>query len=287
MTDTKQTTTLALSPSSLTEALAFAAQIKGSKLLPAHYKDDAASIAVQMITGMELGFTPMASLRAIHVINGRPGMSAEAIAAMVQNSPKCEYLMLTESSATKATYETKRAGHPKPITMSFTIEQAKAMGLTGKDNWKDPTHMLRHRCVTAICRAAYSDVLLGMSSVAEIEDEVWLERSKSEQVRVDPSPEIVSAVRGDSPKPKPSPSDATWTEPPSSAPPVNDAPKAELTAAEAVEQKYAVALREASGLDALNMVAMGIKKDIEDADAKKRLLAVYNESLARLKAGAP
>jgi hypothetical protein len=45
----------------------------------------------------------------------------------------------------RAIYETKRVGST-PVKISFTIEQAKQAGLTGKDNWRNyPAAMLRAR----------------------------------------------------------------------------------------------------------------------------------------------
>jgi hypothetical protein len=54
----------------------------------------------------------------------------------------------------------------------FTIEEAQAAGLAGKDNWKKyPAAMLRARCVSALSRAVYPEAVLGIyeSTSEEIE----------------------------------------------------------------------------------------------------------------------
>jgi hypothetical protein len=106
----------------------------------------------------------MQSLRSIHVIEGKPSCSADLILALCKRRPEvCRYFRLVRSDATVATYETLRDGRPAPTTLSFTIEQAKSASLTGKDNWKKyPEAMLRARCIAALARAVYPDLVLGV-----------------------------------------------------------------------------------------------------------------------------
>lgn len=286
---------LAIRPTTLAEALAFANAIKGSKLLPVAFQGDAASIAVQMVTGMELGFSPFAALRAIHMIEGRPALSAEAIGALVNSSSQCEYLALTESNDTFAEYTTKRRSHPKPVTMRFTFDQAKKMGIVEsekgvKKNWREPTTMLRHRCLTALCRAVYPDVTLGIPSASDVEDEIFLERVEKTIAPVEPSADLINAVRGEKKEPaKPEAEDAVFTEtkePEKAEATTLEKPKtaAEMTPEEAEEQKFAVAMREASSLEALNLVGFSIPTKINEKAARDRLRVIYNARVAELKA---
>lgn len=53
--------------------------------------------------------------------------------------------------------------------MSYTIAQAKQAGLLGSQAWqKYPDAMLRARCLSAICRAVYPDLILGMYDPDEL-----------------------------------------------------------------------------------------------------------------------
>ena len=178
-----QNTALALAPTSAPiatpAALAFEAQNAGecltlartlvaSRLLPRAIATPEAAFAVIM-TGRELGLTAMQSLRSIHIIEGKPTLSADLMIALVRRSPVCEYLVLVEGTAKVATYEAKRKDSPKPTRMSFTIEDAERAGLLGKDNWRRfAPAMLRARCGSAICRAEFSDVMLGVYDPDEI-----------------------------------------------------------------------------------------------------------------------
>jgi hypothetical protein len=121
--------------------------------------------------GRELGLQPMQSLRGINVIKGKPTVAADLMGALVQSHPSgvCEYLLLTESSATRASYETRRKGAPRPVTMSYTMEQARTAGNAGKDNYKlHAEAMLRARALSAICRAVYQDIVYGLYVTGEI-----------------------------------------------------------------------------------------------------------------------
>lgn len=129
------------------------------------------NITATILTGQELGLTPMASLRSIDVIQGTPAMRAITMRALVQS--RGHYLHKVESSETRCVYEGRRAGDDGPPERSvWTIERARALGLTTKDNWrKQPEAMLIARASSEICRLVAADVLLGVPySAEELED---------------------------------------------------------------------------------------------------------------------
>lgn len=122
-----------------------------------------------MMTGHELGLSPTASVRAIHVINGRACLSADAMVAIVLKSGLCEFFNLTDLTDTSCTYSTKRKGTPGPVSYTFTMDDAKKAGLTG-GNWsKWPKNMLRARCASNLVRTAYPDALLGIYAIEDME----------------------------------------------------------------------------------------------------------------------
>ena len=155
-------------PRTMGEAWKLSETFHESGLLPRGVSSPAAAFTI-IATGAELGLSPMASLRSIHVIEGKPVLSAALIAGIVQRRPDiCEGFALVESSETIATYETTRRGQA-PVRMSFTIEQAQRAGLTGKDNWKKYPHaMLRARASAELARAVYPDVVGGLYDPDEI-----------------------------------------------------------------------------------------------------------------------
>jgi len=157
-------------PQNVQEALEVAPRLVGSRLLSKAINTPEAAFAI-MATGHELGLGMMASLRSIHIIEGKPTLSADAIQALVvSRADKCEYFRMVESTPTIATFSTKRVGHPSETTLSFTIEEARLAGVTGKDNWrKYPSAMLRARCIAALGRLVYPDLILGVYDPDEIE----------------------------------------------------------------------------------------------------------------------
>lgn len=146
--------------------------LSASKLMPEALQKSPADIFAIVQTGQELGLEPMKSIRGIAIIKGKPTLSADLMGALVKRERAvCEYLRLAESTDKVATYETKRVGEPQTTRMSFSIEEAQRAGLAG-DNWrKYPAAMLRARALSAICRAVYPDLLLGVYSEGELVDE--------------------------------------------------------------------------------------------------------------------
>lgn len=222
-----------ITPKSIDEAKSFSQMISKSALLPDALRGKEAEILMTIMTGAELGLAPMQSIRAIDVIKGKPTLKAEAMTALVRGRRDvCEYLVLKESTAKRCTYETKRVGDPGPTTMSFGIEDAQAAGLLGNDNYKRfPAAMLRARAGSAICKAVYSDLILGFYDPDEMAPE------RPADVR-DVTPAPLALV-----KPTPPPSnviDSTATVTPPAAPdygpngePLSERAKLEVAVAEA------------------------------------------------------
>ena len=163
-------TAQAFEPRNIDQALHLAGLLVASRLLPRSVGTPEAAFAI-IATGRELGLTAMQSLRSIHVIEGKPTLSADLILALVKSRRDvCAWFMLVESSERVAHYRTQRIGEPEPTDMSFTIEDAQRAGVTGKDNWKKyPAAMLRARCIAALSRAVYPDLTLGIYESDELE----------------------------------------------------------------------------------------------------------------------
>lgn len=124
---------------------------------------------VVILQGAELGMSAMQSLNSIQIVQGKPTMSAQGMLALVKSSGKAQYIRCVESTDKSCTWETKRQGDPEPSCSTFTVEDAKNMGLAGKDNYKKQLGvMLKWRAAAAICREVYPDVVLGVYSTDEI-----------------------------------------------------------------------------------------------------------------------
>jgi hypothetical protein len=183
----------ALTPSNLAEMKELATLAVKSGLLNEAISTPEAAFVI-IATGMELGLSPMQSLRGIHVIEGKPVLSADLLVALAKRSPECLYFRLVESSYERATYETRRRGEPRPTVLTWTLEDARRAELAHKRTWKaHPAAMLRARCAAALARAVYPDLLLGVYEEDE-GDEIRQSRLPR-PVRVSqPAPEVARSA---------------------------------------------------------------------------------------------
>ena len=141
--------------------------LKGNNL-----DETTANVMVVLMWGHELGVSPVQSMFNIHVIHGRPAVSAALKVGLVKQSPECLYMQCIETSATQATWETHRKGNAKPTRVTFTLEDAKKAKLYvregGDDNWaKWTATMLRWRAGAMLADAEYPDVTRGLGTQDE------------------------------------------------------------------------------------------------------------------------
>jgi tellurite resistance protein len=115
-----------------------------------------------MLAGVELGFSPMTALGAFDVIQGRAAAKAITLRALVQS--KGHEIIMVESTGTRCRMKGRRANSTEWQAVTWTIDRAKDLGLTGKHNWKaQPAAMLIARATSEICRLVASDAILGIA----------------------------------------------------------------------------------------------------------------------------
>ncbi len=190
--------TASLAPQNMNEAFSLAKHAAATGMFGVSSPEQALMV---LLRGMELGFGPSTALSAFHVIKGKPVLSADAqVALCLSRRDLCEYFTRTESTETVASYETKRVGTPRPVTLSFTMEEAKAAQLLSNDQWKKyPKAMLRHRAASALARDVYPELLLGiytpeeMESVSEPARQVTPIRAEVTVTRSDEAPPPLSS----------------------------------------------------------------------------------------------
>jgi len=164
---------LGLQIGSVDDAYRMAQALGRSGLVPSALRGKPDDILLILLWSNELGIGAAQGLAGIHVIDGKAGLSAEMIIALVHRHPSCVYFRLVESTEERATYETIREGSPEPTTLTWTIEDAQRAGLLGKQNWKKyPAEMLRARAAKGLGKAEYPDVLLGVVTQDELENDI-------------------------------------------------------------------------------------------------------------------
>ena len=130
-----------------------------------------AECAVILMTGAELGLSPMQSLRGIYVVEGRPTLAADTMVAVIRRSGVCALWRTIESTAETCTIEAKRNDDERAQSKTWTMADATRAGLAQKSIWKQyPAQMLRHRCAADLARELFSDVVLGLYDPEELDD---------------------------------------------------------------------------------------------------------------------
>lgn len=119
-----------------------------------------AQAIVKIQAGQELGLPPFAAMRGFDVIEGKPAPNAGLTAALVRRSGRYDYRVLRSDTSA---CELEWLDHGRAIgTSSFTVEEAKAAGLAGKQVWRAyASDMLFARALTRGARRFCADVFLG------------------------------------------------------------------------------------------------------------------------------
>ena len=108
-----------------------------------------------------------------YMLKGKPSLNADAMAGIVRRSGVCRYMVITSWDNDHCTYQCARHDEPESIvhTFTYTIDMAKAQGLTRNRNWQQmPMQMLRARALTLMLRAVYPDAVSGIYSPDELAD---------------------------------------------------------------------------------------------------------------------
>lgn len=145
-----------------------------SGIVPNAYKGKPADCFVALQMGHELNLQPMASLRNIHVIQGRPSLSAQVMLGLIKAQPDYAGSKWTASARDHCRIEISRYlkdGKKETEIGEFTIQEAQAAGLTGKDNWKSyQKQMLEARAISFAARKLYPDLFSGIYTKEEVQD---------------------------------------------------------------------------------------------------------------------
>jgi hypothetical protein len=137
------------------------------------------------MAGAELGLPPFAAMSGIHVIQGKPTLGSNVIATLVKNDPRYDYRV--KQADDKACYLTWYEDGDNVGEAGFTIQEAQAANLTGKDNWKKYTSdMLFARAISRGARR-FAPGIFGGSPVYT-PDEMGVDTDEEGFIQVDGSP---------------------------------------------------------------------------------------------------
>lgn len=177
-------------PTTLRERMAYARSLASSGLIPKAFrssrggeeglKETVANVLLATELGNTMGLTPLQALVQVNVVEGKPGLGAEAQLAQVLQAGHDIYVDEDRSDRTKATVVAQRTGQDRVHTFTYTLDDAVAAGLCRivEDKpyarsaggqplpWETSTpDMLVWRAVTRCCKRLFPDVVGGLASV--------------------------------------------------------------------------------------------------------------------------
>lgn len=118
---------------------------------------NAAQAVVKILAGQEMGFGPFASMNGVYIIQGRPSIGANLMAAAVKKSGRYNYRIaeMSEKACSIDFYE----GRDKIGNSTFTADDARKAGTKNMD--KFPRNMLFARAISNGIRWFCPDVFNG------------------------------------------------------------------------------------------------------------------------------
>ena len=202
-----------LSLATMADAMAFAEMVSQTEFAPKDFRGKPAACLMAIQHGSEIGLSKMQSLQSIAVVNGRPTIYGDAALAVCLASVVCEYVTESvdgEGDRMVATCSAQRRGYPAPITSTFSVADAKAAGLWGKQGpWSQyPKRMLAMRARGFALRNAFADVLRGLVTAEEAQD-YQVTGIEVVPARAAPTPTVTVAAL---PAPAPAPTESKAAE---------------------------------------------------------------------------
>jgi hypothetical protein len=127
-----------------------------------YFKDatDVAKAYTKVLAGSELGIPPMQAMTGIHIVEGKPTLSAALVGALIKRSGRYDYRVatLTDTECVLMFFQDgEELGESR-----FTMDDARKIGVAGKQVWqKYARNMLLSRALTNGARWFCPDVFGG------------------------------------------------------------------------------------------------------------------------------
>lgn len=147
-------------------AASIAASLVKTSFVPEAFRGKAEEATAAILTGFEMGLSPMAALRAIYVIKGTPGMYAKTMRAIVQS--KGHEIWVESANSTRVVVKGRRKGADQVETSAWDMERVKKAQLNNNSQYgKNPQNMLTARATAEVCWLIAADALHGISASVE------------------------------------------------------------------------------------------------------------------------
>ena len=273
------------------DALQFAEVIASTQFVPPGLRGKPDAILAAIMYGAELGLGPMQALSKIAVIDGRPSLSAEAQRGLIRAAG--HRIWTVELTNTRCILAGQRQGDDRSEEVSWTMDDAKRAGLSGKSNWRAyPRQMLLARATADLARLLFSDVLGGFPATEDLLEETGTEASPTATVssgaekspptrrrrRAQTPPQAAEAVAPEpvaaAPEPTPQPPEPTTATAAEDPPAEGD--DAALLEAERSAEEQASDQKLRADLEASAEAAAG-EPELISGEQRKKMQALFRE----------
>ena len=148
------------------QVIKLANEIYDTPFVPDGLRGSVPATAAAILAGRERGLGPMTSLANVHVIKGKPALSAALMRALIL--AQGHQIETVDISDTRAVVRGRRRGEAAWEEASFTADQAKRAGIMLGGY---PQDKLYARATSRLARRKFADVIAGMPySAEELED---------------------------------------------------------------------------------------------------------------------
>lgn len=149
-------------------------------MVPKQYRNKPEDGAAAILYGAELGLNAIQSLQQVMVINGKPGVEARTMVALLRSQG---YRFDVEENTDEAVTVTGVSPTGEEYTARWTYDMAKKAGYTSNKLYQQiPASMLYAKAATEVCRRLGSHVLSGIQYSTE---ELQLQPMKATSERLD------------------------------------------------------------------------------------------------------
>jgi hypothetical protein len=194
-----------------------AEQIANTEFVKKGLRGNVPAISAAILSGDEIGFGPMQSLKYISVIDGQPSVSAEGQRALILAAG---HSLKGVGTITKFTWTGRRADTGDAMEFTWTTDDAKRAGVAGRQAWRTyPRAMLSARASAELARALFPDVIGGLAATEELEDNGANPAGTDPEPSLEPAAESKTTRRRRSPPPTAPPPVVAPLPPPPDGPP--------------------------------------------------------------------
>lgn len=177
------------------QVVRLAEQIADTPFVPDGLRGSIPATAAAILAGRELGLQPMTALANVHVIKGKPALSAALMRALILSQG--HQIETVEISDTRAIVRGRRRGEAQWEEASFTRDQAAKARI---DLGGYPQDKLYARATSRLARRKFADVIAGMPySAEELEDGSTADEAPAAPAATEAQPRPRTARRRQSP----------------------------------------------------------------------------------------